>query len=393
MRAQGTGRVGTNEVRGSRHIRVLHLADVVNRYDVIDNVVRNLDPSRFDVEVATFTAESNIHPPDYEAAGVVHSVLGANGRKDYPAAALRMARLLRKRDIDIVHAHNFDPNAVAWLATQLRPSARIVVGRHYCDAIYLNSFGARQRANLAIERLVNRRATRIIVPSTAIRDLMIGRQGVPAGKVDMIPYAFDPSHYELPTAKDRAEVRADLGLSSCFAVATIGRLYRDKGHRYMVEAVRQVAQDLPDLTWVIVGDGPDRAQIESAVDQDGLAGRVRVLGWRKDALRLLGAMDAVVQPSLQEAYSQVMAEALWMSRPLVMTDVSGAPDLVTDGETGLVVPRADAGALARALRDLYADAALCERLGRQGRRHVEARLAIPAILPRYEDSYLRAMER
>ena len=112
-------------------------------------------------------------------------------------------------------------------------------------------------------------------------------------------------------------------LTSRFGVVTIGRLFHDKGHRYMIEAVRQVREDLPDLVWLVVGDGPDRAALEEAIRQDGLAECVRLLGWRSDALQINGAVDAVVQPSIQEGYSQVMAEALWMGTPLVTTDVSG----------------------------------------------------------------------
>ncbi len=191
-----------------------------------------------------------------------------------------------------------------------------------------------------------------------IRDLLVLRQGVPTEKVDVIPYAFDPARYHLLSTDERAARRAELGLTSRFGVATIGRLFHDKGHRYMIEAMRQVHEDLPDLVWLVVGDGPDRAALEEAIRQDGLAECVRLLGWRSDALQINGAVDAVVQPSIQEGYSQVMAEALWMGTPLVTTDVSGAPDLVTNGETGLVVPKADPSALADALRSLYRDAGL-----------------------------------
>lgn len=374
-----------------RRLRVLHLADVVNRYDFIDNVVRNLDPSVFEVEVATFTSESNICPPDYAADCIRHSVLTSPSRTTYPLTAFRLASLLAKHRVDLLHAHHFDPNAVAWLAARLRRSVRVVVGRHYSDAIYLNSTGAKRRVLLDIEGLVNAHAARIIAPSTAIRDLLVGRQGVPEAKVDVIPYPFDLTRYPLPSEGERRRTRAELGISGRFAVATVGRLYKDKGHRYMVDALRRLAPEVADLVWLVVGEGADRAELETAAIRSGVADRVRFLGWRKDALRIVGAVDVVVQPSLQEAYSQAMVEALAMGVPLVMTNVSGARDLIADGETGVVVERGDVGALVDAVRRLHGDPALRERLGRGGRHHVEATLTAREIVPRYEESYMRAV--
>jgi glycosyltransferase involved in cell wall biosynthesis len=373
-------------------VRVLHFADVVNRYDFIDNVVRNLDATRFEVEVATLTPEANIQSPEYGAAGIRHTVLPSRSRASYPLTALRLASLIAKRHIDVLHAHHFDPNAIAWLSSQLRRSVRVVVGRHYSDAIYLNSSGARQRALLAIERRVNARAARIVAPSTMIRDLLVHRQGVPDAKVDVVPYAFDLARYAPPSDEQRRQTRDTLGISSRFALATVGRLYKDKGHKFMIEALRQLIEEIPELVWLVVGDGADRAELDGLVTSSGLDDRIHFLGWRKDALQVMGAVDAVVQPSLQEAYSQVMVEALAMGTPLVTTDVSGAGDLITSGETGILVGRADVSGLVRAIRTLWQDAALRERLRQRGRQLVESRLSIPSVVPLYEAVYDRAMQ-
>jgi glycosyltransferase involved in cell wall biosynthesis len=368
-------------------IRVLHFADLINRFDFIDNIVRHLDPTRFEREVATFHGRSNIEPPEYETDGIRHTVLNVHSRRAYPLAAARLRSLVRERGVSIVHPHHYEPNAVAWLATQLEPSVRVVVGRHYSDAIYRNTSGLRRHGYLALERLVNRHAARIVAPSTMIQSLLVERQAVPARKVEVIPYAFDPRRYKPPAQDDRRRRRVELGIASSFAVATVGRLYRDKGHRYLLEAVCHLAEDLPDLVWLVVGDGPERAPLERAINQARLGERVRLLGWRTDALRIIGAVDAVVQPSLQEAYSQVMAESLWMRTPLVISDVSGATDLITNGENGFVVPKADARALACAIQKLYYDSQLREQLGRAGRSHMEKYYSIDRIVPLYEALY------
>jgi glycosyltransferase involved in cell wall biosynthesis len=374
-------------------IRVLHFADVINRYDFIDNVIRNLSPSQFESEAATLVGEANICPPEYAASGIRHTVLGGRSRRDYPLTAVRLAALLKHREIDILHAHHFDPNALAWLATHLHRATRLVVGRQYSDYIYKYSSGAKRQALLAVEHIVNSHASRVIVPSRRVRDILVHRQGVDATKVDVIPYAFDPSRYPLPTDEQREHRRDDLGIGSRFAVATVGRLNSAKGHQYMLQAILQVRRELPDLVWVLVGDGPDRRELERVIRREDLDDSVHLLGWQMDVPHVMNAMDAVVQPSVEEGFGQVMIEALWMERALVVTNVSGAAELLSDGKDCLLVPTADPTALAEALRALYTDASLCKRLGAEGRKHVEARLSIPAIIPDYERSYLRTASR
>ncbi len=109
-------------------------------------------------------------------------------------------------------------------------------------------------------------------------------------------------------------------------------------------------------------------------------------------MTIMAASDVIVQPTLQEAFSQVMAEALWMGKPLVISDVSGAPDIISDGENGLLVPKGDAVALARAIQRVAGDVELRARLGTAGGRFVREHLAIERIIPQYEQAYLQALE-
>jgi glycosyltransferase involved in cell wall biosynthesis len=365
----------------------MHFADVINRYDFIDNVVRNITNCRFTASAATYVSETNIHPPDFDAAGIPHYVLGTRSRRDYPLAVRRLASLLRAHRVDVLHAHHFDPNVIAWAATRLHPTTRLVVGRHYSDDHHAYLSGVKKRAFLGVEAVVHAGAARIIAPSTVIRDILVQRQGVPASKVETIPYPFDLSRYELPAPQERARLRAELGVADAFAVATVGRIVPKKGHRYMLTALQALASELPDLVWLVLGDGPDRRRLEDGVRASGLEDRVRFLGWRTDAIKIVAAVDAIAQPTLQEGYSQVMVEALWMGTPLVITDVSGATDLISSGHTGLLVPRADPDALAAAIRALHGDQGLRAAVSANGRADVEQRLTLERVIPRFEEMY------
>jgi glycosyltransferase involved in cell wall biosynthesis len=206
----------------------------------------------------------------------------------------------------------------------------------------------------------------------------------------VIPYPFDSSRYQLPDGDRRVRIRAELGLDGAFAVATVGRILPKKGHRYLVQALGQLT-DLPELVWVVLGDGPGRAELEAQVRREGFGDQVRFVGWRTDALQIMATVDAIVQPTLQEAYSQVMVEAQWMGTPLVITEVSGATDLVESGETGLLVGRADASALAAAIRRLARDESLRRRLADASRARVASDLTVDKIIPRYERVYEAAL--
>jgi glycosyltransferase involved in cell wall biosynthesis len=367
---------------------VLHVADVVNRYDFIDNVVRALDRGRFWVGVCTLGRAANIADPAYGDAGIPHWDIPAVGRRSYAGAALKLARLLRQERVDVVHVHHYEPTLVAWLATRLAPKTRLVVGRHYSDAIYLASHGTRRRVLLLAEAIVHRAASRIVVPSTMIRSLLVDLQDVPATKVLVVPYGFDPARYKLPDDEEVRSRRDGLGLDGHFTVGTFARLYADKGHAVFLDALSSLGPRLPHLQWLVIGEGPERQAIEEEIVARGLTDVVRLLGWRSDVLELMRAVDIVVQPTLQEAFSQVMAEALWMGRPLVMTDVSAAADVIIDGSTGLLVPPGDAEALAAAVARLAADEGARARLAEAGRAFATERLTIASIISRYEDVYL-----
>jgi glycosyltransferase involved in cell wall biosynthesis len=374
----------------TRPLRVLQLADVVNRHDFIDVIVEHADPRRFDVSVATFGRAPNIADPCFVERCVQVADLGAAaGRRAYPRALDRLRRLLSAWRIDLVHCHHYDPAVLTWLATRCSP-VRFVVGRHYSDAIELNTTGLRRRAYLGLERRVFASAASTIVPSTMIAGLV---QAAGAAPVHLVPYAFVAAKYEHAASVDPGAVRRSVGLEAGdFVIGTFARLYADKGHRYLLAAVAALAPGCPELRWLVVGDGAERASLESQVRAAGLGPRVRFVGWRRDGLTLMAATDVVVQPTLQEAFSQVMGEAMCLERPLVMTDVSGATDIIEDGVNGFVVPKRDPAALGAAILRLYTDARLRHEVAAAGRRWVTTELTPERVVPRYEAVYEQACD-
>ena len=371
-------------------IRVLQFADVINRHDFIDTIIQYADPQRFEVSVCVRNEDHGIAAPEFSSA-TRYRVIPGRSRMGIPAAAMRLAALLREWKIDVVHSHHYDQAVIAWLATVIYPRAKLVIGRHYSDSLYRLPNKLKSRAFLAVEQVVNRHAARIIAPSAMIFQLLTERQGIAAEKVDVVHYGFVPEKYSAVCDDDVANIRREFGMDPRFVVGNFSRLHEEKGHRYLIEAAAILKSELPELLVLLIGEGPERANIERQIKELNLEENVKLTGWRSDAMAIMAAVDAVVQSTLQEAFSQAMIEALWMSKPLVITDVSGSADVVRDGENGLLVPKADASALAAAIKSLADDPELRVRLGSAGHEYVVSELEIGRKIREYERVFERVV--
>ncbi|MHB1956210.1 MAG: glycosyltransferase, partial [Sulfobacillus sp.] len=363
----------------------------MNRFDFIDNIVRNLDKERFTTSVVTFSGVSNIQRPDYALVGIQHTVLDIAGRRSYPRAARSLAGMLRAEEVDILHVHHFEPALIGAIATTLCPRTKLVVGRHYSIGVHTIPNRFQRRAFLEVESFVNRSADRIVVPSTMIRDLLADQQGVPAEKIDLIPYAFDPAKFSEanrgPSATFRETLFAGGEGPNGLLIGTFGRINAGKGHRLLFQALRSARNDLPNFHCLVVGDGPDRVELSKEVCALGLEDVVSFLGWRTDVVEVMSACDIVVQPTLHEAFSQTMIEALWLGKPLIMSDVSGASDVIIDGDNGLLTPAGNVSAIASALVNLANDDGVRATIGKRAASSVRNRLSIASIVPHFERLY------
>ncbi len=365
-------------------IRVMQFADLINRDDFIDIIIKYADRREFELIACVRTIRTNIAPPDYPP-DVHHFVLPGLSRRNIPLAAYRLAGMLRRLKIDVLHTHHYDQAVIGWLATRLHPATKFVVGRHYSNAIYLLARGWRKSLLLKIEDKVNSAADRIVVPSKMISRLL-AEQSVDSAKISVVHYAFSPEKWKTAESSDPNEIRSRLGISA-LVFGNFSRMHIEKGHTYLVKAVAKVRSKLPNVKVLFIGDGPMRAEIEDEIARLQLGEHIQLLGWRTDALSIMAAVDVVVHPTLQEAFPQTMVEALYLRKPLVITPVSGAVDVIEDGVNGLMIPARDPDALAAAMLRLAEDPALRQKLGNAGHDFVERNLSVEKIIPQYEQVY------
>lgn len=309
--------------------------------------------------------------------------LDARRKSRYPGAVIRLARWLRARRVDVVQTHLIDGGLVGVAAARLARTPLVILTRHHTQEIEMVG----TRAHGWIDRLLTSQADRIVVLSHAVKTHMVTREGAPPDKIEVIYQGFD---FEMlgATDLDRRRVRAELGLDGSFVIGCVARFFRTKGHPYLLAAARQLARDIPNLKVLLLGGG-DRSAIDAMVAEQRLEDRVIFAGYRRDVPACMRAMDVVVHPSLTEAFCQTVVEALAAGAPLVTTNVAAAPEVVTDGVTGLLVPPADPAALAAAVMRLYRDAAAARQMADEGRRSVVDRFTLDRMVAGQLETYRR----
>jgi glycosyltransferase involved in cell wall biosynthesis len=230
------------------------------------------------------------------------------------------------------------------------------------------SFELKRAAHRALYRFGARRVDGVIAVSddtASAFDAVTGR----AGRTVVVCNAVDVDRF--PAAVDRERARRDLGIGADEHVMTmVGTFKRQKGHRYLVEAMASIAADRPDLRLLMVGDGELRGDIERDIAARGLADRIEVLGTRRDVPELLAMSDSFVLPSLWEGLPLALVEAMASRLPVIATAVSGTNQVVVNGVSGLLVQPGDASALAEAMRTVVGEPETAAALADAGRNRV-----------------------
>ncbi len=237
----------------------------------------------------------------------------------------------------------------------------------------------RQGSFRFVERALARRAARVIAISEAVRRFSVEQVGLPADKVEVVHYGLD----ELPAAwaeNPPLELRDPLLLAVC-------RLAPQKGLETAVRALTS----LPDATLLVLGEGPDRESLEALADSLGVRERLLLPGRVGDVAALYRRAAVVVHPARWEGFGLAMLEAMLAAKPVVAARAGSAPELVADGETGLLVPVDDAAALAAAVTSLLDDRGRAEELGRAGLERARTEFSVAKMAERTVEVYLESL--
>jgi glycosyltransferase involved in cell wall biosynthesis len=254
---------------------------------------------------------------------------------------LLLARVVRRLRADVVHTHLVHADLYGGLAAKLRGTT-LVSTKHNDDPFRTGAFRF-------VERGLARLADRVIVISDSLRRFTVDQVGVPAEKVETIHYGLDEP--PRPWGANPPDVVPD----SARIVVSTSRLTRQKGIDVAVEALSFLPDD---VVLVVLGEGPERELLEELAREHAVGPRVILPGRVPDVAAWLRRASVYVQPARWEGFGLAVLEAMVCGLPVVATNVSSLPELVTDGETGLLVPPDDPAALARAIERALGDPSL-----------------------------------
>ena len=319
----------------------------------------------------------------FRALGLTVAEIGANRLRPRPLAAT--IRLVRGLGIQVIHTHGKGAGLYGRLAARWTgvPAIHTFHGLHY--ERYPPPVRA---AYLALERRLAR-WTRTIVhvsPTQAAEALALGLAA--PGQCVMVPNGVDLDEQDRVVAAAPIP-RERLGLApDAVVLGTVARFDPVKRLDVLVDALRALAR--PGVALLLVGGGPEAGRLRRQVAAARLDGRVAFAGWLDDPARVYPALDLYVAASAKEGLPLALLEAMGAGLAVVATDVPGHRDVVRDGETGLLVPAGDAGALAAAIATLLDDPARRRRLGQAGRARVREAFGVRAMVERTAAIYRAA---
>jgi L-malate glycosyltransferase len=298
--------------------------------------------------------------------------------------ARRLARIMRERGIEIVHAHLARDYPAAALAARRAEGARLVITRHVPFAMS------------RLHRLTLANVARVIAVSEGVARNLRESRVFPAEKISVVPNGVEFARYDSALRDfDRDAHRAKLHPTARLLVGTVGELSEAKGQEDFVRAASIVAGRMERAAFLVVGEDNSpgretRRRLERLIEDESLAGRVQLLGYVSDLVPFLAALDLYVSPSRAEAFGLATVEAMACGACVVATATDGTREIVADGETGRVVPVGDAAALAGAITELLGDETARRRLAGRARASARERFSLARMVEATEEVYREA---
>jgi len=319
---------------------------------------------------------------ELQNAGYAVKVLGRRPGFDWRCAR-RLARLCAAYDVRTIHAHQYAPFFYAatsrLLAWRDIPIVFTEHGRDYPDF-------RRIKRVLANRWLLGRR-DRVIGVGECVGRALSDFEGIHPERVEVVYNGIDVEAYG-QSGGERLEVRRSLGLADDEpAIIQVARLNALKDHPTAIRAMAQLIARFPRCRFLVVGDGEERAKVESLITELGLARHVTLLGTRRDIPRLLAAADVFLLSSISEGIPLTLIEAMAAGLPCVSTAVGGVPEVIVDGQTGLLVEAGVPADMAAKLQRLVEDADLRAALGAAGRARSRTHFSDIRMHAAYQNLY------
>lgn len=357
-------------------------------------LLRNIDLERFEVTFAYSDRRDAFFSKDLEtyAARGIHLVEIPMRREIRPVedfiALVRLMKLIRQQQYDVIHAHSSKAGFLGRLAARLTGVGPVVYTPH-AFAFQYQPKGVKGKLYRGLERLAGRWTDLLLCVSDGERHVA-QEHTLTRAPIEVLANVVKAND------KDPIEVRRRV--RKCYnipenspVVGMVAQFRPQKGYRHFIEAIPQVLSRCQEAIFLVVGDGPERLSVEESIRNLKIESHVILAGHQEDPADYYPAMDVFVLSSLWEGMPYVILEAMAASLPIVATEIAGNADLVRHGVNGLLVPPADSHPIARTISRLLNDKTLREKYGQESRRLIQTMPTIDQWIRRYESIYLRAV--
>jgi glycosyltransferase involved in cell wall biosynthesis len=343
-------------------------------------LARGLDRDRFEVVVCSLQ-DGGHFAGKLEAEGIPVRVVLKRWRYDVSVVP-RLVALFRRERPEIVHCVMWTANMWGGLAARLAGVPRLVLstrslgiwkgGLHYLTGPWTFN-----------------RADVVLANSGEVRNYMVQREGVHPERIQVIYNGLDPDRFGRRFSREQVKrLRLELGLPSAGpVVGTVANLLPQKDYPTLLHAAAQVVRHNPAACFLLIGDGPLRAQLETATARLGLSGRVVFAGQRNDVERCLACLDVFILCSVREGFSNALIEAMAAGLPVIATRVGGNLEAVREGDSGFLFEVGDDETLARLILRLIGNPEEAGVLGEQGRTRARREFGMTEYLRRMATLY------
>lgn len=296
---------------------------------------------------------------------------------DFPAVfALR--NVIKRFKADFVNTHSGRDTQLAGMAARtMLKRPRIVRTRHLAMPIT-------SRFTYCVL------PDHVVTVSKYVENYLV-EAGVPRAGITSIPTGVDFSRYDRSTVPGNLREELDLP-ADALLIGTVAILRAKKGHAEILDAAPEVLRRFPAAHFIFAGDGAQTANLQARIAADGLEGRVHLLGLRRDVTNVLASLDIFLLPTHQEALGTAFIEAGAMGLPAVASRVDGVPEVIIDGQTGLLVPARDGKALVEPICRLLGDQVLRQEMGARASEFVRQKFAREIMAEGMERLYQRLLE-
>lgn len=381
----------------------IKIAQVITRMDwggspdIVRLICEGLDPAVFEITLiignSANISQSNRKFLDKFKDRTIQ--VGSMQREINPlkdlGALLKLYRIFRQGDFDLVQTHTAKAGILGRLAARLAKVKKIVHCSHGHNFYgYFGFWGS--KLVITLERFFDRYSDKFIALTELEKSDLVNYRVTDVKKVVVVQSGLEMEKYSYPatgTARLKEELKIPL---SAPVVGMVSRIEQVKGPLYLVEAAKIVIANQPEVKFLVVGEGSLRKNMEERCVALGLGSSFVFTGWREDVEQLLGIIDVLVLPSLNEAVGRTILEAAACGVPAVASRVGGVPEIVKDQITGMLVPPQDAGTLAKAVIDLLVDRGKRDRLGRAARDWVIEKFTAKEMVQSITKLYLELIK-